>query len=55
MSATIDLPAALSSTRIPWAAIERAGYSIRTIIEDAAAHGDTELVRRARRYLARSR
>jgi len=48
-----ELQTALTSARINWAAIKAAGYSLRAIRDDARAHGDTELARKASRAMAR--
>jgi len=50
---TLDLAEALSESRIPWAAIEAAGYDLQAIADEAGAHGDAELRRRALRAIAR--
>jgi hypothetical protein len=41
----------LQGSRIPWASMTRA--QIEAVVQDAAVHGDTDLVRRARAALAR--
>ena len=45
----------LQNSRIPWTRIEKMGVDIESIIQEAAAAGDFEVIRRARRYLASRR
>jgi len=48
------LDEALASTRVPWQAIDAAGFDIQSIADDARWHGDSALYRRAMAYLRRA-
>ena len=50
---TFDLATALSATRIDWNVIVAHGHSIAAIRDEARAHGDTVLARRAAAALRR--
>ncbi len=50
---SLDLADALTANRINWTAIVDAGHDLEAIRDDAAAHGDTSLVRKADRAIAR--
>lgn len=52
---TFDLAAALTAPRIDWARIEREGHDLDAILGEAGQHGDSELVKRARRAIAHRR
>lgn len=48
------LDEALALPRIPWQAIDAAGFDIQSIADDARWHGDSALYRRAMAYLRRA-
>ena len=48
-----ELNSKLTQTRIPWAAIMRAGYDLADIDREAGLAGDTELRRKLRRAAVR--
>ena len=50
---TFDLADALTASRIDWNRIEEEGYDIEQIAREAAMYGDDDLVRKARRAIAR--